>query len=75
MKIPRILNNLYILYMRCKICCDNTYGIIKLNCKHKICISCILKSSNLRCKICNKIFYDELSDKLLKILCKNIKGN
>jgi len=61
--------------MRCKTCGDNTYGIIKLKCKHKFCVSCILKSNNLRCKICNKIFYDELSDKLLKRLCKKIKGN
>jgi hypothetical protein len=61
--------------MRCKLCGDKKYGVIKLNCKHKIGLSCILKSNNLRCKICNKIFYDELSIELLKRLCKNIKSN
>ncbi len=59
--------------MSCKLCGDKTYGIIELNCSHKFCISCIVNFNNLRCKLCNRIFYDELSDKLLKILLKNIK--
>ena len=61
--------------MSCKLCGDKTYGIIKLNCNHNFCISCIVNFSNLRCKLCNKIFYDELSDKLLKRLFKNIKSD
>ena len=61
--------------MRCQLCGDKKYGIIKLNCKHKFCLSCILNFNNLRCKLCNKIFYDELSDTLLKILAKNTKSD
>ncbi len=52
---------------RCKFCSDNSFYIIKLKCKHKICISCLLNLNNLKCKLCNHNFYDELSDDMLKI--------
>ena len=61
--------------MSCKLCGDKTYEVIVLNCNHNFCISCIVNFSNLRCKLCNKIFYDELSDILLKKLLKNIKSD
>lgn len=61
--------------MICKLCGDKKYGVIKLNCKHNFCLSCILNFNNLRCKLCDKIFYDELSDNLLKILQTNIKSD
>jgi hypothetical protein len=61
--------------MRCKLCGDITYGIVKLKCKHNICVSCILNFKNLRCNICNKIFYEELSDNILKRLAENIKSD
>ena len=61
--------------MRCKLCGSKTYGLVKLKCKHIFCISCILSFNNLRCKLCDKIFYDELSDSLLKILQKKIKSD
>ena len=61
--------------MKCKICGDKSYGVLKLKCNHIICLSCILNFNSLRCKVCNKIFYEELSDELLKMLYENIKYN
>ena len=60
---------------KCKLCADNLYNVIKLKCKHEMCISCLLSSYNLKCKLCQYNFYDELSDEMLNILILNIRKN
>lgn len=60
---------------RCKYCSNKMYQIIKLKCNHDICISCIVHLNKLKCTICDKNFYEELSDEVLKELAKNINGN
>ena len=53
---------------KCKNCDKEKYTILNLSCKHQICLSCLIKLTNIECPICHKNLVNDIPKEIIDII-------